>query len=323
MISIIVPIYNVEEYLPQCLDSLTNLSYRDVEFVLIDDGSTDKSGEIAEKYAADSRFRVYHIKNNGLAAARNFGIEKASGNWVMFADSDDWVSHDFCSIPYHVAESTDADLVIFRACAVKNGRKMFRKVRKDRPEGIVAKEDALIYGGNAPWNKLYKRELFKTIRYPEGRVFEDIATTYKTVCIADRIVMIPDILYYHVYRKKSISHICSVKNRRDAFVAALQRSEDLKAYGYNVEAYESLLVSESLGLLGVSYPSDEPLYQKAAVIADTVKGFPPGMRRKKHLMLMAWKTDHNLFHFICYVLGKKDPELNHRAFLVSVFNNSD
>lgn len=114
MISVIVPIYNVEAYLPKCLDSLAAQTFPDAEFILIDDGSTDRSAEIASAYVgADPRFFVYHTTNHGLSAARNLGIEKARGDWLMFVDPDDYVTPDFCETPYRDALREEADLVIF------------------------------------------------------------------------------------------------------------------------------------------------------------------------------------------------------------------
>lgn len=161
MISVIVPIYNVEKYINKCLDSLILQSFPDVEFILVDDGSTDSSGEIAESYD-DKRFRVFHTHNCGLSGARNFGISQSRGEWLMFVDADDWVAPKFCNIPYQAALENDADLVIFQAYEVREITHW--KSRKTLPlEGIVDPETATKYGETTAWNKLYKRELFRKI----------------------------------------------------------------------------------------------------------------------------------------------------------------
>ena len=153
MISVIVPIYNVEKYLPRCLDSLINQTYADVEFILIDDGSTDSSGKIADSYKDRApRFKVFHTENHGLSAARNYGIEHSKGEWLMFVDSDDWVSPSFCETPMKAAIEYNADLIDFRVNSVKNG-----KIHPDKtdkiPAGIITFEQAMIHANISTWNR--------------------------------------------------------------------------------------------------------------------------------------------------------------------------
>ena len=111
MVSVIVPIYNVENYVKKCLDSLAAQTLKDVEFILIDDGSTDNSGKIADQYSSDPRFHIFHTENRGLSAARNYGIDQSHGEYLMFVDGDDWVAPDYCRIPYETAITNNADLV--------------------------------------------------------------------------------------------------------------------------------------------------------------------------------------------------------------------
>ncbi len=301
MISVIVPIYNIEKYLPKCLNSLATQTYPDVEFILIDDGSTDNSGVIADRYEAP-RFRIFHTDNHGLSAARNFGIEQARGEWLMFVDSDDWVDPGFCKIPYQAAVHDDADLVIFHSCKVKNGK--FTAGKQSTTTEIVDLEKAVKCGGDAVWNKLYKRKLFAGIRFPEGCVFEEIATTHKILMRAKRIVMIPDTLYYYVYRKDSISNCFSVKNKRDAFVAVLERAKDLEFFGCAENVYNPLLITCAITFMVFTDSSEGVLYRKAEEIADSVKGIPSYLPWKKKVLLMVWKTNKPLFHLIRRTLHK-------------------
>ena len=295
MISVIVPIYNTEKYLPKCLDSLASQTYPDVEFILIDDGSTDNSGAIVDQYK-DPRFRVFHTGNHGLSAARNFGIEQARGEWLMFVDSDDWVEPGFCEIPYQAAVHDGADLVIFYTYNVKNGR---GKVRNPSTHTeIIDREKAIKNGSTAVWNKLYKRELFTGIHFPEGRVCEDIAITHKILMKAKRIIMIPDHLYYHVYRKDSISNCHSVKNKSDAFVFALERAGDLESFGCTEEVYKSELISRAFTFIFFADTSEVQIYRKAEEIIDSVTGIPSYLTWKKKVLLMVWKTNRPLFHLI-------------------------
>ena len=179
-ISVIVPIYNVEKYVRKCLESLLHQTMKQIEIICVDDGSTDGSGTIADEYERINWpiFKIIHTKNRGLSAARNRGLDEAQAEWVMFVDSDDWVESRFCEVPWSEGVRKNADLVIFGMYNVKSGR--IKKLRNnDNPTGFINHEKAIDVGNDAVWNKLYKRQLFDSIRYPEGRVYEEIGTTYK------------------------------------------------------------------------------------------------------------------------------------------------
>ena len=212
MVSVIVPIYNVENYVKKCLDSLVAQTLKDVEFILIDDGSIDNSGKIADQYSSDPRFHIFHTENRGLSADRNYGIDQSHGEYLMFVDGDDWVVPDFCRTPYETAIANNADLVIFKASDEIREKNSTHKKLTNSITGSIDFYTAFEYGRNVAWNKLYKKELFNNIRYPEGRVYEDIATTYKIEYISTNIVFIEDSLYYHVNRKDSITHKHTRKN---------------------------------------------------------------------------------------------------------------
>ena len=308
MISVIVPIYNVEAYLPKCLESLAAQTFPDVEFILIDDGSTDRSAEIAAAYAgADDRFLVHRIANHGLSVARNLGIEKSRGTWLMFVDPDDYVTPDFCEVPYLAAFLEGADLVIFQ-WSVIGCRGSVAHGKESSVSVIVDAEFAVRYGDVYAWNKLYNRKLFDVIHYPEGRVYEDIATTHKLIFAAERILMLPDVLYYHVLRKGSISHTRSIRNKRDDFLSSLERAEFLMSRGCAADIYLPRVWSCALTLLALSKPGDDPLFQQAEAVADSIPGIPPQLNRKKKLMLLVWKFDKRLFHLACSLLGQKAHE---------------
>jgi len=305
MISVIVAIYNVESYLQKCLDSLSAQDFEDVEFLLIDDGSTDNSGEIADHYQ-DSRFRVFHTSNHGLSAARNYGLDKARGNWIMFVDGDDWVAPDFCCAPYKAAMEQNADIVVFQSYYQKNGKISEYQAKSIIPQGIVSEETAITLGRFAAWNKLYKRCLFDTIRYPEGRVYEDIYTTHRLIHLSERTVFIPNRLYFQVYRKSSISHVASAQNKKDWFSACLQRNHDLDSYGVENKSKERQLCESAIAYLMSSYPVNDPAYIKAEQIVESVKKWPAGMKWKKKVMVNLWRSNKPIFHGLCLLLGVRD-----------------
>lgn len=308
MISVIVPIYNVEKYLPKCLDSLINQTYADVEFILIDDGSTDSSGKIADSYKdRDPRFKVFHTENHGLSAARNYGIEHSKGEWLMFVDSDDWVSPSFCETPMKAAIEYNADLIDFRVNSVKNG-----KIHPDKtdkiPAGIITFEQAMIHANISTWNKLYRRKLFENVRFPEGMVYEDVATTHRLLHNAGRIALLHDHLYYYVFRENSISHVRSQKNKRDGFLTCLQRYNDLISYGYSGYDNELLLWSRTISYLIAAEPDKDQTYRKAEEVLASFGKIPKTHELGKKIMFAVWKTDKRLFNWICRVFARRTSQ---------------
>lgn len=210
MVSVVVPVFNVEPFINQCIDSILSQSYSNLEIILIDDGSTDKSGDICDSYK-DSRITVYHTENRGLSAARNMGIDRSHGEYVLFVDSDDWIEPNLIELV--VGKIGDADILCF-------GEK------QNNYNGFEAM-CALINGdiNKAVWNKLYRKECFESVRFPEGQVMEEVATTYKFF-INSQIVKCSDICGYHYrIRSGSITQTHDMKNIVDCWKAYKDRYE--------------------------------------------------------------------------------------------------
>ena len=213
MISIIIPVFNVEQYLPKCLDSVINQTCKNIEIILVDDGSKDSSGRICDKYAQqDSRIIVVHKENGGLSSARNAGLDIATGDYVMFVDSDDYVEPYFCEIPLKYAIENNVEIVSFGYYRVyEDGRRIEFKTSNPRiissSEGILQliKKTDVIH--NLPCNKFFKRTLFREIRFPLGKEYEDQATTYLLFHRASGIYVSDCILYNYLYRETSISAV--------------------------------------------------------------------------------------------------------------------
>lgn len=299
MISIIVPVFNVEAYIRRCLESLLQQTYRDIEVVIIDDGSTDLSGNICDEYAGkDYRFRVFHTLNRGLSAARNYGIDQAKGDWLMFLDSDDAVHRDFCLIPYQAAQKHNADLVIFQIACVVKEKTIFRS-RKDLPIGLISKEKAIDYGNVAVWNKLYRKQLFEEIRFPEGIIFEDTAITHKIIYQAQRIAMIPDPLIFYYYRKDSISNSTTYHDIRNYFILNIRRCSELVRLGYPCEKAQRVLQSTAFQYCIRTEPRQDDLSVYAEKLVKDIQGFPKGFTRRKKLLLCVWRVNRNVFHSLC------------------------
>lgn len=184
-ISLVVPVYNVQEYLPECLDSLLGQSFAAIEIILVDDGSTDASAEICDRYAArDGRIRVVHQQNAGVSKARNVGIRLARGKYLGFVDGDDWVDRDYCKRLYETLIDYRADISI---CSYYVARS--RKTKPEAADGKITIYDRkeairMLYEDvrirSFSWNKLFRRELFDGIGFPEDRIMcEDMAIMHK------------------------------------------------------------------------------------------------------------------------------------------------
>lgn len=289
LISVIVPIYNVELYVRKCLDSLKNQTMKEIEIICIDDGSTDNSGVIADEYLSDEKFRVIHTENRGLSAARNRGIEESKAPWIMFVDSDDWVDRDFCKVPYETAIRENADLVIFEWNEVKRGR-IRRKRRNSYSIGVISEDEAHEYGEDVAWNKLYRSMIFLSNKYPVGRVFEDVATTHKLVHCAKRIIRLDDSLYYHTYRKTSISHSKTNDFYLNLCESQKEKFEDFISYGYLNEDIKPFMCSVALSVLFRKSAYDEETVLKAKSVIDRTKGIPKMLNNKKKIALIAYRV---------------------------------
>lgn len=213
LISIIVPVYKVEEYLEFCLESIRAQTYQNIEIILINDGSPDHCPEICNHYAKmDERICVVHKKNGGLSDARNVGLQKAKGEYVAFIDSDDFVKNDYIESLYTQLQMNNADLVICDYQEVTMNT--MEDLEYSKAPIIMNNSQALIntyvpqYHGMefVTWGKLYKMSLFKdnNICFPVGKIHEDTFTTYKLLYYASKIVFFPKKLYFYRIREGSI-----------------------------------------------------------------------------------------------------------------------
>ncbi len=209
-ISIIIPIYNVEQYLSKCIDSVLAQTHTNFELLLINDGSTDNSGKICDEYAArDSRIRVFHTENGGVSSARNLGLDNATGEWVSFVDSDDYVQSNFLELLHSRAVEANADIVICNFYLEKEGAKTLRRqVIESNNSDIYLREifDNKCMG--AMWNKLIKHELYikYNIHFPQEIFYcEDVCALTKLMCNKLNIAYVDQPLYNHIYNSQSIT----------------------------------------------------------------------------------------------------------------------
>lgn len=204
MISIIVPVYNVEKYIKRCLESILAQDYFDYEVIIVNDGSDDDSENICKEFI-NEKYNFYYYKktNGGLGDARNFGLEHAKGEYICFIDSDDYIRNDYLSKLYNKAKEEDSDIVVCDYYLAYEDKEIIESGKANINEDI--KKDYLISAPNA-WNKLYKRELFikNNIRYPKDLYYEDLATTPLLLLNANKISYVNEALYYYVQRSGSI-----------------------------------------------------------------------------------------------------------------------
>lgn len=214
MVSVIVPVYNVKSYLRKCLDSIVNQTYKELEILVIDDGSTDGCGQICDEYAKkDSRIKVFHTENKGLSCARNLGLDEAQGEWIGFADSDDWIEPDMYECLLGRAVETGADVVECGVYREYPGKRIEDQRQKRELSGLDAVYALLRRElTNTVWNKMWKKECFKNIRFPEGRVYEEWATTYKVFSSCNCVCSMDICLYHYFQRRGSLSRTHNMNN---------------------------------------------------------------------------------------------------------------
>jgi glycosyltransferase involved in cell wall biosynthesis len=224
MLSVIVPVYNVQHFINKCVLSIVNQTYRDLEIILVDDGSTDLSGQLCDEWAKkDERIYVIHKTNGGLSSARNAGINFSHGNFIAFVDSDDFVDINMYQTMISAIERTGKDI----ACCGRIVDLWGKKEKSEfclNHERIFNKKEAIktILKLNiidvSACDKVYKREIFDTIRYPEGKISEDAAIIFHLLNISNGVVHIGKAFYHYIYRENSISKSSYTHKAYDAYV---------------------------------------------------------------------------------------------------------
>lgn len=214
LISVIVPIYNTEKYLVECVESLRKQTYSNIEIILVDDGSTDASIEICDEFAEkDSRVRVFHKKNEGVAVARNFGIQQSNGQYVVIVDSDDVAVDRMIEVLYTQIKENDADIAVgnYYIYDESDGNFYYYITDDDYCVEVLSPQELIDRQAGAwKWNstafmlttfKLYKKELFDDVSFTHGRRFDDEASTHRLFLISKKTVFVNDNVY--LYRRRS------------------------------------------------------------------------------------------------------------------------
>ena len=257
LISIIVPVYNVEMYLAKCVDSILAQTYTNLEIFLVNDGSSDCCGKLCDEYAKeDKRIKVIHKKNGGLSDARNVAIDVTTGEFITFIDSDDYVTDDYIMTLYSLIEKYECKVSIALYNTFVEGSKpkvVNRVYREDCQTNIKAIEEMFYQEkyDTASWAKLYHSSLFATgIRYPKGIVYEDLATTYLLIFQSDKVAFCNRRIYNYLLRRDSIEGSSFSSKKMDSALKVCELMEShLDILGKVMQAYQCRMMSFFFHLL--------------------------------------------------------------------------
>lgn len=242
LISVIIPVYNTKKYLPKCLDSVINQTYKNLQIIIVNDGSTDDSLRICKDYShTDSRIIIIDKKNGGLSDARNVGLEAATGKYVFFLDSDDYINKQAIELMYSGSEYNNSDVAICDYQMVSGSDEYnIPKIQVPLKWNTLNGEEAvknLLSGKpfySIAWNKLYRREIFQNIRFPIGKINEDEFVAHKTLSVAKKVIYTNQKLYVYVQHEQSIMSKYSFRrhNKAEAFK---ERIDYLNGLNYTTE----------------------------------------------------------------------------------------
>ena len=278
LISLIIPVYKVEKYLEKCIQSVINQTYENLQIILVDDGSPDNCGKICDEYAKkDHRIEVIHKSNGGLSDARNKGLEIAKGEYIGFVDSDDYIEADMYEVLYNLLKQYNADVSICNFYTVSQGKISIKNAdngineynRIEILKEILLDKNIQSYA----WNKLYKKELFDEIKYPIGKKYEDIGTTFYLLEKCNKVVVTGKSEYYYINRQDSIVNNVTESTITDYIELIMQRydyiEENIKELSsYNKDYLKRILKTAEKDIKSLNAVGDytkkkyEELYNK-------------------------------------------------------------
>ena len=279
LISVIVPVYNVEAYVAKCIESIQNQSYQHLEIILVDDGSTDDSGDICDQYAAyDDRIKVIHQENGGISAARNTGIEAANGDYITFVDSDDYIAPNMYEDMLHILKDNDLDILECTAFRDKDGTII--EGCNDGSLEIFNRHEALKMAMHdcfiAVWSQMYKRSAIGDVRFPVGRKFEDTAVSYLFIANTNRVGHINRCYYYYRLNPNSITQTSFDPKSRWDFVIGYEERLQYAIHHHlpYVDDCNSLLMKAVLSCLTAYYANptgNQVYYDKCKHLIETYR----------------------------------------------------
>ena len=245
LISIIVPVYMVEDYIKECLDSIVNQTYKNFEVILINDGTKDLSGEIAKQYTRDKRFIYFEKKNEGISAVRNMGLKLAKGDYICFVDSDDYVDRDYLSNLVKNIGDADVALCYYRLLNIDGSVKEPKEMIETIINPLSIWDVKTITGRmiDVPWNKLYKANVIKNLVYPFGKIHEDSLVINNLLMNCNKIQIVGKCLYSYRQREGSIMSIARATNSLERFNVYFSKIDyflSIKRFNLASESYLAL-----------------------------------------------------------------------------------
>ncbi len=306
-VSVIVPIYNVEGYLSRCIESIINQTLSDIEIILVNDGSTDNSEKIIKKYAKkDKRIVALKQENGGVASAKNLGVKNATGEFIGFVDSDDWIDNSMFEKMYNCAKRENSDVVICDFYKYFDDGKM-TPIQTMPLVSVNIKKD-FIMAPCCSWNKLYKRGLLKDNSFPNGLIYEDLAVTPLLVNKIDKISYINECLYYYFIRCESIMNKTKFKSNfydilkvGNLITDKVNKDKSYKLYYFE---YEYLIIDNLLRDTYFRLKEIEGSYPLLNDIVQFIKDNYPNFMKNKYIKKMGIK-----YQLITYLIYKKKYRL--------------
>lgn len=278
LISVIIPAYNVEKYLAKCLNTVLEQTYKNLEIIIVDDGSADNTGKICDEYAEkDSRIKVIHKENGGVSAARNDAIDIATGEYITFVDSDDLISNDYCEKMLTEILNNDAEVSICMVKRFVEGEEF--QIEPNENVNVYTAEET-IYNLMSVSNfydyacgKMYLRTLFDGIRFPLGRRYEDSATNYKLYSAANKVVVIEEELYYYLTRPDSfVESKYTSSKQNDNYLLIEERTEFLiNRFPHMKEMLNAGYIRNALTLIERTYLSGDRELMNSEIIEKVEK----------------------------------------------------
>lgn len=253
LVSVIIPIYNVEQYLDKCIESIVKQTYSNIEIILVDDGGKDSCPKKCDEWSKiDSRIKVIHKENEGVAYARNSGLDIASGEYILFVDSDDYIAFDAVEIMVKRIEQDNTDIVIAKTVKVYSNDEVSSGDNSNEHYTVITKDEAMHKIGDSKdplevyvCNKLYRKHIFKDFRFLNLKRAEDVYMLPHIIDRCEKITMSDAVLYFYFQRDNSAVHSSTYEQKLDSILAALHVSRFLLDRGYLKEArvyYHSAIV---------------------------------------------------------------------------------
>ena len=311
LVSVIIPVYNVVNYLREAVDSIINQTYNNLEIILVDDGSIDGSATVCDQYLYDSRVTVVHQENKGLSGARNTGLDIMTGEYVAFLDSDDAFYPEMIQTMITEIKDNEADLVVCGFYSYRTEKGLLSRTRqthkgcyfkKERISGAEALK-RLFFGeiNYAVWNKIYCRKLWEGLRFSEGRVYEDVQVMYELLGKCKKVLLLPEIMVAYRIRTDSITKTASIQNVKDYLYSQQLRAVQMEKCVPDRFSEEELKQFEEVQLRSLirqysQWMTSHPDKESKAVLEETRTQIK---QKRGRIQLLSFKT--RIMYQLCMI----------------------